>query len=815
MSKAKPNLSLIIAASDGLELTLQAVRSASEFTKTPHEIIVIDNASTDGTSAWLTSQKDVITFRFDKLVSYSKAINKGLEMASKSSNYLAVLNNDLVFTEGWDVKLIESINHPEWLPGVDKIGIAGPMSNHVAGFQFIQGNYAMPQLQEYARNLETATKSNKGVPFVTRAGFLSGFCWIMTRECYEAVGGLDDLNGWKVDNLEMPLGFEDNDFVLRAEIAGFASVICKYSYVHHFGGQTTYRLKQDFAQRGMKNRVPFYNKWRVINTEPKKFLEFNSPSKDVTISKHPIYKKKLVAGYRVKNVDPWFERVLTKMSEVADDIVIFDDHSTDNTLKIAKKFPKVVTIHNSEYDTFNEARDREHLLKLCKERNPDWIIITDGDEELEAKFDRNAAEKLMNPIKPSLYAYIFRYITHWDSEELQRTDGIFGHMANVRMIRNLPNQHIVSNHPQGLHCNSVPWIPVENVMITPYRIRHYGYIEPERRMEKFEWYQSMDTDKRPNMIGSEDYSHLADTKVQTVKYKSDITLGLTMIVKNEEENLEAFLDAYHCIFHEMVIVDTGSKDKTIEIAKRYGAKVYEYSWDDDFSTARNFAKTRSTATWCFQLDPDERLGDDLFRFYRMIEEPVIGYIFPVVNYLPSGKSFISENGRLFRNMPEIFYSGTVHESVNEQLAKIKGKGKTVFVANPKEALHHYGYLKNPLAIEKKLRKYARICEKVLANNPNDGMAHFSLALHCLNEGSEEKGEYHFKQAMIHAPKLTQSHQQLANLYLRKARRCLEQAVEKTNPAHPVFQGSFNMLQAIKPFSEEVEIVGMPMRGNGK
>jgi len=798
MSKNK--LAMVIAASDGWEHTVNAIKSAMAYTETPYQLIVVDNASTDGTTECLKKFPEVKVLRSDTLLTYSKAINLGLNAASKDCNYLAVLNNDLVFTQGWDTKLIYAIEHPELILGMDKIGIAGPMSNHVAGLQQIkEPRYNINTLHEFSVLLDKIRRQEcriKGESLAQRAGFLSGFCWIMTRECFEAVGELDDLNKYRMNNTDMPLGFEDNDYIVRADLAGHASVIARNAFVHHVGGQTTLRLKQDFARRGLKNRFPYHKKWEMINSQKSN--------------------KKLVAGYRVKNVERWFDRVLTKMEEVADEIVVFDDNSTDKTVEIAQKHKKVVEIHRQTETTFNEARDREILYQLCKSRNPDWVIINDGDEELEEKFTREVAEKLMNPIRPDTHAYIFRYITHWDSEDMQRTDGIFGNMANVRMVRNMPNQHIVSNHPQGFHCNSVPWVPIENVVITPYRIRHYGYVDRDDRVRKYNWYQDMDTDKRTRMIGASDYSHLIDVNVKLVKYTPDNTLGLIMIARNEEENLEVFLDSYHMFFDEMVIVDTGSKDNTKWIAEHYGAKVYDYVWKDNFADARDFARSKSTAKWCFQLDPDERLsngnmGLDVFRFYRMIEEPVLAYVIPVINYVPSGKNFISENSRMFRNLPEVKYSGEVHESVNDSLSNIKMYGKTIFVANPQEGIHHFGYLKDPMAVEKKLKRYARICEKILAGNPNDGMAHFSLALHRLNEGREDDSEYHFKQAMIHSPKLTQSHNQLASLYIRKARTCLEHAIANTNPAHPVYSASKRMLDHIMPYAEDVEIVGMPGR----
>ena len=199
ISEDRPRLTLVIAACSGLELTCQAIRSIREFTKTPYEIIAVDNASEDGTKEWLESQEDIKVITTEKIVSYGEAINMGLRAASKSSGYLAVLNNDLIFTDNWDTKLIEAIERPEWQPGIDRVGIAGPMSNHVAGFQLLKGaSYNIGNLSSFAKNLELKVMNDKDDPKVVRAGFLSGFCWIMSRDCYEAVGDIETFE---------PLGF--------------------------------------------------------------------------------------------------------------------------------------------------------------------------------------------------------------------------------------------------------------------------------------------------------------------------------------------------------------------------------------------------------------------------------------------------------------------------------------------------------------------------------------------------------------------------------------------------------------------------------
>ena len=87
-----------------------------------------------------------------------------------------------------------------------------------------------------------------------------------------------------------------------------------------------------------------------------------------------------------------------------------------------------------------------------------------------------------------------------------------------------------------------------------------------------------------------------------------------MIVRDEEANLSGCLDSATGMVDEIVIVDTGSTNHTMEIARRYTDQVYRYRWDDDFSAARNLALAKCRSQWILSLDADERLdcrGGDL------------------------------------------------------------------------------------------------------------------------------------------------------------------------------------------------------------
>ena len=88
------------------------------------------------------------------------------------------------------------------------------------------------------------------------------------------------------------------------------------------------------------------------------------------------------------------------------------------------------------------------------------------------------------------------------------------------------------------------------------------------------------------------------------------TVSLCMIVKNEEKNLKACLNGYSALADEIVIVDTGSTDHTVEIAKAAGAIVIESTWESDFSKARNISIENATSDWILWTDADDRISAD-------------------------------------------------------------------------------------------------------------------------------------------------------------------------------------------------------------
>ncbi len=145
---------------------------------------------------------------------------------------------------------------------------------------------------------------------------------------------------------------------------------------------------------------------------------------------------------------------------------------------------------------------------------------------------------------------------------------------------------------------------------------------------------------------------------------------LSMIVKNEERYLRGCLESVKDVVDQIVIVDTGSSDNTINIANEFGAMVYMYEWSDDFSAARNYALSKSEGEWILYLDADERLTkDSLDELGKITAQDKLSGCRCLVTSPDdnSGKPHYMKYVRLFRNKKGIKFSGAVHEQIENSL----------------------------------------------------------------------------------------------------------------------------------------------------
>lgn len=210
---------------------------------------------------------------------------------------------------------------------------------------------------------------------------------------------------------------------------------------------------------------------------------------------------------------------------------------------------------------------------------------------------------------------------------------------------------------------------------------------------------------------------------------SKVRLSQCMIVKNEEKNIEKALSWAKDIAFEQIVVDTGSTDRTVEIAERLGAKVFHFEWIDDFSAAKNYAIEQAKGNWIAFLDADEYLSaEDARKLMKLLEQingdarlfrEYAALRCPLVNLDSDGKPFLTiEQIRVFRNKPDIRYANKIHEG----LTLTKGISDT-----PELSIIHTGYTKSALEDTGKAERNITMLENELAKNPDDAMLKCFLA----------------------------------------------------------------------------------------
>lgn len=194
-----------------------------------------------------------------------------------------------------------------------------------------------------------------------------------------------------------------------------------------------------------------------------------------------------------------------------------------------------------------------------------------------------------------------------------------------------------------------------------------------------------------------------------------------MIVKNEEHNIKRALSWAKDIVHEQIVVDTGSTDRTVEIAKQMGATVYEIPWEDDFSKAKNYCLEKATGKWILFFDADEYIQSleevqKLKQLLPRIPRHTMSVAFPLVNINEKGEaqSRITQI-RVFRNQPEIRYRGLIHES----LIYNNSTAITATYFDNLLTILHTGYSKEEHQRKDKVSRNTDLLHKLIEEKPDD------------------------------------------------------------------------------------------------
>ncbi|MCB0325014.1 MAG: tetratricopeptide repeat protein [Bdellovibrionales bacterium] len=241
------------------------------------------------------------------------------------------------------------------------------------------------------------------------------------------------------------------------------------------------------------------------------------------------------------------------------------------------------------------------------------------------------------------------------------------------------------------------------------------------------------------------------------------TISLCMIAKDEERWIAQAIESVRPIVDEVILVDTGSSDRTVEIAEGLGAKVYFQPWDNDFSRPRNLSLEKATCDWILVLDADEVIAaTDLGEVKRLTEDRRHCVEFlqrhysddhRLSNFLPCrgefpeleknhGGYFESNLVRLFPNHEGIHYRGKVHELVEHSIRDIAKHT----IVRTEVRIHHYGHIASVKRQRNKSSIYTPLGEAKVREQPTDWKNFFELGVEHNNNGRLAESVVAFRQA---------------------------------------------------------------------
>ena len=196
----------------------------------------------------------------------------------------------------------------------------------------------------------------------------------------------------------------------------------------------------------------------------------------------------------------------------------------------------------------------------------------------------------------------------------------------------------------------------------------------------------------------------------------NMKISLCMIVKNEEESLSRILDCTKKFVDEIIICDTGSSDKTLDIAKRYTDKIYHFKWVNDFSLARNYCFSKANFEYIIWLDADDYITDDniekILKLKRETTKPNDIYMFKyAISFDKMGKSTFSYyRERIIKNSSEYYWQGFIHEAIelkgSVEYCDIEIEHRKIKESPPNRNLKIYYYhIKNGVKLSTRLQYY--------------------------------------------------------------------------------------------------------------
>ena len=730
----RPLTSIIVLTWNQLPCTQECLASIAAFTSEPYELIVVDNGSTDGTVAWLQQQahedQRIRIITNDSNLGFAKGCNQGIEAAH--GEYILLLNNDVVVTAEWLTGLLECYRRKS------HVGIVGPMTNNISGIQRVaHADYDdIAGMHDFAQSFRGLNRYR-----MIENRRVVGFCMLFSKQLANEVGLLDETFGSG--------NFEDDDYCLRVELAGYRNFIAGDVFIHHYGSQTFIGNKLAYGQAMQHNMALYRQKWDYKQLD-QGVLHRLAPLDAVIESRRLAQRGDVDQAINVlmqkgikaapDNPAPYEELVelllrvgryddvlqlLPQMPAAANPELKFefaaichcalgDAAAAQKTAQQAGRHHRSLVVLGALAARQEKQAEAEHLFRQAIDADPScssgWLslgMLLWGQGQQADAWQAVQRAATVDPLHTEALA-IFSDM----AERLNRQTDVCLLLDQAIQLYPLSRQ-LAMQHAQVLS-----------------RTGQHG--EALAACERFLVQFGVDEGLLALALELRERSGAYDRLQQG----GSESVSLCMIVKNEEDGLARCLASAKPIVHEMIVVDTGSSDATVAIATAFGAKLHHFLWNGNFSDARNHSLDQASGAWVLVLDADEVIAN---QDYPKIQQAVLSatahkaaWSVLTRNYTPKvhAQGWTANDGsypaeeraggwhpstkvRLFPALPTIRFSGEIHEMVEPSL-----QATGIPFQQADFVVHHYGELKDgSAAVQKKQRYYALGKEKLL-NSPD-------------------------------------------------------------------------------------------------
>ena len=532
------------------------------------------------------------------------------------------------------------------------------------------------------------------------------------------------------------------------------------------------------------------------------------------------------------------DSILMRTDEAVE-LIFVDNGSTDGTPDYLQSIPGARVILNSDNRGFAPAVNQglqiasgQQLLLL----NNDCIVTTGWlDGLLEALYD-DSANGLVGPVSNNVSGEQQIPVTYadltsldgfaWDcrsNRQLTETDRLIGFCMLFRrevmdQVGLLDERFEIGCFEDDDFCRRARNAGFRALIANHVCVHHFGsatfrgsglnFAEILRTNEQ-RYRDKWESAPKPRQTRHRAVAHIAGPANLSDRYsilsifdgihllqRKHIRLSLCMIVRDNEDTIEACLDSIYPCVDEIIIIDTGSKDRTIEICRRFGARIFEFPWCDDFSAARNVSLQHARGEWIFWMDSDDIITEEQGRKLRALaygphQDDLFGYVMQVhCKSSEPGQMTVVDHVKLFRNRAELRFEHRIHEQILPSIRRAGGN-----VAFTDIFVVHSGSDPTPTIREIKLERDFRILAKELVDRPDHPFVLFNLGMTHDDAGNYENA-IEFLQRCIDVSgdgesQLAKAYSLLVNSLQRLSRT--EEAITTASTALALYPGDKELL----------------------